>query len=161
MRRSILAVMAAGSVFAFTAASASSVTVSGSPFNPKVGSVAATTCDLGSLTVATQNDGTNYTGFTVTAATDASSDAACTDVYLYVKIPVTGTNAGNMYARITAKADYTSATGTAATFTIGSNVYTTLATANAGSTQFGTLPISGNTLGTASLLISPQVTANF
>lgn len=85
MRKSVLALTAAGGVFALTAAAASTLTVNG-PFNPRAGADART-CDLGALTVTTQDDGTKITGFTVAAAT--ASDATgqeCTGSTVYVAI---------------------------------------------------------------------------
>ena len=85
---------------------------------------------MGTLTVASQNDGTNYTGFTVTAANNTAADAGCTGVFLYVYVPETVGVTGN-FMKITAKANYTA--GTPATFTFDAasgNIYASLASAN-------------------------------
>lgn len=154
MRKSILALAAAGSVFALTAAAASTLTVTGA-FNPQAGTGIAIECNPGATTVATVNDGVNITGFTVTAS-NTTDVAGCTGAYVWVKVPHTGSVAGEgtYYMRITAKTDYRSVP---ATFTFAAENGTIFAAkADVLTPANYVLPqaIEGTTLGSATILVT-------
>ena len=159
MRKSILAIAAAGSVFALTAAAASTLSVTG-VFDPKAGTGTMTTCDPGETAVATDNDGVKITGFTVTTSEDLSGDTDCTGAYMWVKVPKTNDVAATYYMRIDAKANYTS---TPASFTfkdegaeVVGSIYATRDLTVTAAVGTATLrqPIDGTTLGNASVLVT-------
>lgn len=85
MRKSILALTAAGGVFALTAAAASTLSVSG-PFNPRTGADDTRECDLGALSYTTQDDGTNITGVTLTGASDLADGNQCDGKKVWVRL---------------------------------------------------------------------------
>lgn len=155
MRKSVLAIAAAGSVFALTAAAASTLVVTGA-FNPKAGAGATIECDPGATTVATLNNGVNITGFTVTTTTSLADAAGCTGAYMWVKVPNTGDTPSTYYMRITAKANYTS---TPASFTFDAasgSIYADkdLTVAAAADSALAPQPIVGTTLGSAAVLVT-------
>jgi hypothetical protein len=146
MRRSFVIVIAVVSLFALAAVAASQLTVVGVS-NPLAGNGAAATCNSGTVTVAEQNDGTDVTGFTVTAANNTTS---CTGYSYYVKVAATGADApanGYYFMSITAAANYTSGT----TFTFAGNaIYDDYP-----STNNATAPAIENvTIGTTRVLVS-------
>ena len=161
MRKSILALAAAGSVFALTAAAASTLTVTGA-FNPQAGTGTTIECNPGETTVATVNDGVNITGFTVQTTTNNAASAGCTGAWMWVKVPYVPNvgDAGTYYMRITAKANYTLTTPAA--FTFADEVGTIFATKDQVVTPASWLPpqaIDGTTLGSATVLVTNNALA--
>lgn len=160
MRKSILALAAAGSVFALTAAAASTLTVTGA-FNPQAGTGTTIECNPGATTVATVNDGLNITGFTVKTTTDNTASAGCTGAYMWVKVPHTGSIAGegDYFMRITAKANYTTVP---AAFTFAAESGTIFAAKDDVVTPANyVLPqaIDGTTLGSSTILVTNNALA--
>ena len=156
MKKSIAAVLAGSSVFALAAAAASQLTVNGVS-DPKAGSDAAVTCDVGTVTVTPVHDGTKLNSLTLTTSNDGSADAGCANYKIYAKVAVTGTGspAAHFYFldNLTADADYTGGTtldfGTGA----GGKVFTTFAAGEPGD-KVAAPNLADITLGTVSVVVA-------
>lgn len=110
MRRSILAIITMLSLFTLAAAAASQLSVNGAT-NPRAGTAASTSCDIGAVDLATNNDGADATSFTLTTANDTSGTAECANFDIYLKVAVSGADApatGSFFLEaIPAQGDYT------------------------------------------------------
>ena len=156
MRRSVLAVIAMLSLFTLAAAAASQLSVNGAS-NPRAGTAASTTCDVGSIDLATNNDGTDVTSFTLTTSNDTSGVAECANFDIYLKVAATGADApasGSFFLEaVPAQADYTGGytfeiSGSAP---VGHAVFADYPTA----TQVTTAPaITDLTVGTTSVVVA-------
>ncbi|MEI7990923.1 MAG: hypothetical protein WCH93_00670 [Actinomycetota bacterium] len=153
MKKSIAVVLAGSSVFAFAAAAASTLTVTGVK-DPKAGSQAAVTCDVGTVTVTPVHDGTKLNALTVTTGTVGS--AGCAGFTIYTKVAVTGTSAptsGFLFINnLTANVDRTAGTTLALDATTGL-VFATFASGTP-ATKVAAPNLTDITLGTVSVVVA-------
>lgn len=144
MRRSVLAIIAMLSLFTLAAAAASQLSVNGAS-NPRAGTASSTTCDIGAVDLATNNDGTDVTSFTLTTANDTSGNAECANFDIYLKVAVSGSDApatGSYFLEaVPAQADYT-----------GGYTFEFSAGAPAGHAIFGDYPTS------TAVTVAPAIT---
>ena len=150
MRKSVIAVLVAGSAFALTSAAAGAITVTG-PFNPRAGTGAVQQCNPGATTVSTNETGVDVTGFTVTTTNDLSAVSTCTGKWLWVNAPPPPPPPKAAYVRLDAHINYT--TGHESS-TDMAGMSSTVALAATGTPDLANLPVATNAIGDASILVT-------